>query len=302
MASTTHLLRRWQVGRRPILILGHGRSGTTWVGKVISAARRVLYYFEPLHPARSGTADLLNWFRYARPGDEDEAMAETFDPIFAGLSSPAKAWNRSGLHRWIPGYRVAVKDVASVMAVEWLAHRYGPKVVLIVRHPGAVILSELRQGTPAGQSLAAILTQKQVIEYHLKPYVGILKEAKSEIEQLAAVWAARHRVVADGLQRHPEWLVVCYENLCADPVGQFRELFAALDLRWSRAMETYVNRHSTVAGEGAYSIQRVSNRQIDEWRGRMADRDVAQVQEITRALEIPFYGQRDEWTLAKFLR
>jgi len=229
-------------------------------------------------------------------------MAEAFDPVFAGLSSPAKAWNRSGWHRRVPGYRVVVKDVAALMAAEWLAERFDPQILFIVRHPCAVILSELWQGTPAERSLTTILTNELLVEDHLRPYISGLREAEGEIAQLAAVWAVRHRVIADGLQTHPEWQVVYYEALCADPVRRFKQLFESLDLRWSEAMERYVEQHSMVDGEGMYSTKRVSYRQIDQWKGEIGEGDIARVREITRSLGLPFYEGHDEWTLAKFLR
>lgn len=295
------LLRRWQVGGRPIAILGHGRSGTSWVGKVVSAARRVLYYFEPLHPDQAGTEGLANWFRYAHPGNDDEALAKAFDPVFAGLPSPAKAWNRNDWHRWLPGYRVAVKEVAALMAAEWLAERYDPQMVFIVRHPCAVILSELRQGTPAERSLAALLAQEELVAAHLRPYVKRLREASGDIEQLAAVWAARHRVVADGLAKHPTWHVVYYEALCADPVGEFKQLFASLGLRWSRAMEAYVAGHSFGHDDGMYATRKISRYQIDKWQGQMRAQDEDRVREMTQSLRIPFYKEQEAWTLSSFL-
>jgi hypothetical protein len=165
-----------------------------------------------------------------------------------------------------------------------------------------VILSELRQGTPAEQSLAAVLAQERLVADHLAAYASSLERTESEIEKLAAVWAARHRVVANGLQRHPEWQVVYYEDLCADPVRRFRQLFAGLDLRWSRAMETYVEQRSLVDGDGRYSTQRVSYQQIDQWKSEVGEKEVARVREITKSFDLPFYEQQDEWTLAAFLR
>ena len=299
--ASARLLARWQVGRRPILILGHGRSGTSWIGNIIAAARRVLYYFEPLHPSNLGGRDLSNWFRYARPGDTDAALASAYDPIFAGLNSPAKAWNRHSWHRWLPGYRVVVKDVAVLMAAEWLYDRYRPLMLFVVRHPCAVVLSELDQGTPPERSLEAIVRQADLVNDHLSGYVPDLAEVDGAVGSLAAVWAARHRVVANGLVRYPEWKVICYEALCADPRGQFKQLFEALGLRWSKAMSEYVERRSSVDLPGKYSGRRVSRQQIDKWKGQMDLADVQRIRQITTALNVPFYASDEAWTLAKYL-
>lgn len=300
-STSARLLAQWQVGRRPILILGHGRSGTSWIGSVIAAARRVLYYFEPLHPSNMGGRDLSNWFKYARPGDTDAALVAAYDPIFAGLNSPAKAWNRHSWHRWLPGYRVVAKDVATLMAAEWLYERYRPLMLFVVRHPCAVVLSELNQGTPSERSLETILRQVDLVNDHLSDYAPELAEVDGAVASLAAVWAARHRVVANGLARNPEWKVIYYEAMCADPLRQFKQLFGALGLRWSKAMNEYVERRSSVDLPGKYSGRRVSRRQIDKWKGKMDLADVQRIRQITTALDLPFYASDEAWTLANFL-
>jgi len=42
--------------------------------------------------------------------------------------------------------------------------------------------------------------------------------------------------------RHPEWLVVSHDRLCADPVTGYRTLFAQLGLGWSPAVDDYLTR------------------------------------------------------------
>lgn len=261
----------------------------------------MLYYFEPMHPNNHGEENLRNWFRYARPEDTNSMLARGFDPVFSGLRSPSKAWNRAGWHRWIPGYRVVVKDVAALMAAEWLYERYKPQMLFIVRHPCAVILSEMRQGTPPQESLKALLSNSELVEDSTRNHLATLKQAKGAIEMLAAVWAVRHRVIAHGLKAHPEWRIVYYEALCADPVGQYKQLFGSLDLRWSQAMATYVEAHSAADDGSMYSAKKVSRQQIDRWKGHMAKADVERVRALTMALEVPFYQAPEAWTLEKFL-
>jgi hypothetical protein len=148
-------LNYWQVGARPGLIVGHGRSGTTWVGNVAAKARRVLYYFEPAAPNISGTGGLETWFRYISPGDPDPEFEAIFDPVFRGLPPTGRRWRRAPFHRLIPGYRLVVKEVAALLSTAWLTERYRPNVTVLLRHPCPTILSELRRDVPAEASRSA---------------------------------------------------------------------------------------------------------------------------------------------------
>lgn len=47
------LLRIRPVVTRPILVVGHDRSGTTWLGRTLGCAPAALYIHEPLNPTAS---------------------------------------------------------------------------------------------------------------------------------------------------------------------------------------------------------------------------------------------------------
>ena len=294
---STRLLEKWQVGGEPILIIGHGRSGTTWVGNILSAARRVLYYFEPCHPTVSGQGGFDIWFRYIRPGEHDELFERILDPVFRGLPAPSRRWNRVHWHRWLPGYRITLKEVASLMAVEWLYERYNPAVLVVVRHQCSVILSELRQGTPVDRSMQELFKQPTLFEDHLAPYRVMMESVSTPIEILAAIWGARHRVVANALLRHPEWRVTFYEELCADPEGEFKQLIRHFGLPWTNSMEQFVIEQSTSHVPGFYSAKRVSASQIGRWKELLSEGQIGAIKRVIEAFGLPFYQSELDWML-----
>lgn len=279
-------LTYWQVGRRPILILGHGRSGTTWVGNVFATGRRVLYYFEPGSPTADQPFD--QWFAYARPGQPAPTLAQIFDPVFQGLPG-RRNWRRSLLHRLLPGYQLVVKEVAGLMAAEWLAERYRPATLLVIRHPCPTILSELEQGTDPARSKATLLAQKQLFEDHLEPYRPVIEAATSPHQILAAIWAARYRVIADALPRHPDWKIVQYETLCEEPVATFHQLFSHVGLPWSDRNVNFIWHSSTTASPGLYSGKRVSRHQLDKWNGQLTPAETAAIYRTIEPFNLPFY-------------
>lgn len=290
-------LQKYQVGKRPILISGHGRSGTTWVGSVVSAARRVLYYFEPCHPYHTGQEDFSVWFKYQRPGQRDVYLESIFDPVFQGTVASSRRWDRADWHRLIPGYRVVVKDVATFLALGWLSERYQPHVLVVIRHPCPVILSELRQGTSAAQSHKTLLAQQDLIEDHLGPYCNLLRSASTPYEVLGAIWGARHRVLVNLMIEHPAWHVVLYEDLCARPVETFQQLFADLHLSWTAAMQEYIVASSTTQTPGMYTTKRVSAVQPVRWKYQMDQSQVEAVRRYVESFELPFYASSNDWEL-----
>ena len=79
------------------------------------------------------------WCRYLRPGDRDAFFESRLGAAFRGhfwrgSGHPFAAY-RARLGR---SPRVIVKEVASFLSVEWVAARWNPAVLVILRHPGCL--------------------------------------------------------------------------------------------------------------------------------------------------------------------
>ena len=138
--------------RRPILVTGAHRSGTTWVGQMLAVAPAVVYIEEPFHIVHdSGTcgAQFAKWFTYICTENEAEfathlrktttlrynlrrkiqsshEMAELRD----GIREAARFWwYRMG------GARPLLKDPIAIFSAEWLATTFGTDNIVLIRHP-----------------------------------------------------------------------------------------------------------------------------------------------------------------------
>ena len=299
--TTAWFLKHWQVGKRPILIIAHGRSGTNWVGAVFSTARRVIYYNAPCSPGNTGKekltgkSDLDVWFRYLRPGERAPYYERSLDRAFRGLPYGAR-WHRGFWSRPLPNYQILVKEVASLMSLEWIAHRYDPKILVLLRHPCPTTLSLMKLGISAEQEKQALLRQSNLFDDHLGPYLSIIENTKTSIEKFAALWAARHRVVVNVLSRHQEWPVAYYEELCRDPVGRFHELFQQLGLDWMQQTEKYIINSSIRHVPGPFSTVRNSSQQVDNWKHEMTQPEIKSVRCIVEGFDLPYYRADHHWS------
>jgi hypothetical protein len=293
-SAVRRFLNKWQVGRRPLLITGHGRSGTTWVGNVFATAHRVLYCFEPGNPAVAEHDQSEVWFRYLEPGRRDPLFEQLFDTAFRGLPYNRR-WRRAAWHRLVPGYRMVIKEVAAFMCLEWLAARYDPAVLVVIRHPCPTILSELKQGTDPQRSRQAMLRQPGLWHGSRLPFRKILENAESAEAILASIWAIRLHILAEALARHPEWQIVHYEALCAEPAAQFRRLFENFDLPWTKRVEQFVIQSSTSHKPGQYSGVRLSAEQADRWIHEIDPQTSNAVHRQIELFDLPFYRAAADW-------
>ena len=152
-------------GAGGILVTGAHRSGTTWVGRVLAASRRAHYVSEPFNPTmddhvRSQRIGAPKWFmrlddETAGPylGDLDAVFGRWWRPrgVAASLHSvgalrcSAGAWRGAFACRLRGGVPI-FKDPIALLSAEWLARRYGLRVLVMLRHPAGFVGSVKRHG------------------------------------------------------------------------------------------------------------------------------------------------------------
>lgn len=295
------MLSHLQLGKKPIFITGHGRSGTSWIGSTLKQASGVLYYDEPCYPTAEKEGDYSAWFRYVRPDGNDPFFARWLDAAFKGLiSHGGGSWLRHRAYRrLLPGYRVIIKEVASFMSLEWIYRRYQPSVLIIIRHPCAVALSEknLNPTIPLERRIEEILNQPALAEDHLLPYIAVLEKARTPFEIYGALWAARNRVIANLIPHYPQWKLLSYEEVSQDPVGSFRGVFGDLNLNWGKKVKNSIIRTTTEERPGNYSINRITIKQVNKWKREMNQSEVEQVRRCVEPFNLPFYNSESDWDL-----
>jgi hypothetical protein len=248
----------------PRIILGSGRSGTTWILDCLAAANGLVPVFEPLHPAESEVG-----FRYAyramAPGEVDDILVNHFlNVATAGVPArwinyrvpkrllfpyPAYFLKRGFLHRWLRGWRNYVIERVSVRApteekallikciranlmAGWLTRNAGLKTALIVRHPCAVVESQYRLGDTAWDPtwmLSRYREDRKFEEITSGRYRKILNSKLTKLQALTLNWVIENQLPVEW-SRRDGYAVVCYEDLILRPNSAWRTLCDSLNL------------------------------------------------------------------------
>ena len=158
----------------PLVIAGSGRSGTTWVLDVIAEANNLRPVFEPLNPDGVKEAwDFCN--RYVKEDADEPELKRFMDKVFSGeLNCPwtktriipdqmrpsisqMTSWDytytllsryKNFLIRYISyfkkkAFRPITKFIRANLMLDWLEANFNPRIIFIVRHPGAVAASQI---------------------------------------------------------------------------------------------------------------------------------------------------------------
>jgi hypothetical protein len=206
----------------------------------------------------------------------------------------ALASQRHGIGRGLQGgssalahsRRTVAKSVHACMAVEWLADTFALEVVVVRRHPAAVLASWLeldlpdaRRGLDARSDVRSRFLQRWGME---PPAEGGVASAAWQLGLLSSA-------LEEALARNTRWHVRSHEELCRDPQGEFRSLYAELGLEWGEAAEALLEEEDR-PGSGFEGHRRASELP-DSWRSRLSR---AQSDELFAVLER--FPYQDWWS------
>jgi hypothetical protein len=177
-----------------------------------------------------------------------------------------------------------VKSVHAPFMVDWLRARWDPAVVVCFRHPLDVVASAIEAGTGARTLDVLRMLSREALAIGTEGYGVPLPAADEHVAR--AAWRAGlvMSALAGACRAHPEYHVVQYEQVCANPVGRLRELVDAVGLEWSTETERFVtdsNQPGTI-----WQTKRIASEQLDRWRTRLTPREARAAADVLRQFPI----------------
>jgi len=286
----------------PILITGAHRSGTTWVGKIISSSPGIQYVHEPFNIDYNNCGiSPFYWFQYVTRGNEDPFYDYIKKRLTAEITPPAEKrvepWSRWLASAAQPA-RVLMKDPIAVFSCEWLAARFGMDVAVIIRHPAAFVDCIQRRNWT--HDFSHFLKQPLLMEEHLSPFkeeIVRLAEKRHDIfDQAILLWKLIYHVVGKFRLRHADWLFIKHEDLSLDPESGFREIFRHLNIKFNKAARKIIGEHSSSSNPidgDIHLIKRNSKAIVKKWKNEFTSQQIKKIRESVEPISRNFYANED---------
>ena len=185
--------------------------------------------------------------------------------------------------------RVIVKDPTASLMADWIAKQFHAQILIVMRHPCGFASSIESLGWPL--NVHNILRQKELMLDHLEPFRDTLRRARNDKWLTrGALWGALHTVFAHQLKRHSDWRLLRYEDLCADPIGQYEALAQEYGLKLKESTRQKIITLSAKNSSDPGSTQRNSRSMPDIWRQRMSPGEIDAVMGIVAEFGLGYYG------------
>lgn len=303
--------------KKPILVTGAHRTGTTWVGKMLTASDETAYISEPLNVLhRPGVmrAPVSFWYPYIHDHNHEEfetAFRETLQLRYHPWLEIKSLRSTHDLLRMLRDWRIfytgrkhhqrpLIKDPFAVFSIPWFNQTLGCQVVVTVRHPAAFASSLKRLNWPF--DFNHLLSQPELMHAWLEPYRSqleiLVKQPENIIDQASLLWCMIYQVVQVYQKQIPGLCVVRHEDLSTDPIGEFMKLYDQLGLHFTQeSRETILSATSSenpkeLSSKKAHAVQLDSKANIDNWKHRLEKGEIERIRKLTFTIARVYYPEK----------
>lgn len=305
--------------KKPILVTGAHRTGTTWVGKMLSASDETAYISEPLnvlHRYGIMRAQVPNWYLYIHPNNQllyETALKETILLRYHAWLEIKSLRSTKDFLRMMRDWRIfhtgkklnqcpLLKDPFAVFSIPWFYHALGCQVVVTVRHPAAFASSLKRLNWPF--DFNHLLSQAELMRDWLEPFrpqmLAMIDQPEDIIGQASLLWCMVYYVVQKYQQKIPGLITVRHEDLSMDPIGGFMQLYDQLGLHFTQdAREMILTASSSenpkeLSKKKVHTVRLDSRANIDNWKHRLQKDEIERVREFTIDIARLYYPE-ESW-------
>ena len=293
----------------PILVTGSHRSGTTWVGRILSEAPRARLVHEPFNltmVSEGRNFDPGLWYRYIHDGNADqyrEAIRRTLETqsyhhdLSHGASSLRQTL-RAKLAFAVRGRRdqVIYKDPLAFFSAPWLHSEFGMIPVVMIRHPAAFVSSVKLKNWRF--DFANFTGQPDLLDGPLAPWREQIEAAAHTPPELGAhailLWKCIYGTALRYRETHPHWIYRTHEEMSLDHTREFARLFKDLGLTFGpeqqQALESMSGAHNP-AEQGKNQFFRNSRETISTWKTRLTAPQIDEVLTGTEDIRLKFYPE-----------
>ena len=297
---------------QPLLVTGAHRTGTTWVGKMLSAGGYA-YVSEPLnvlHRAGVMVAPVPHWYAYITKENE-AAYLPAFQKAIAlryGLLAEIKSirsrrdFLRMGrdlgifLRGRILHQPALLKDPFAVFSLPWFIERLNCRAVVTVRHPAGFASSLKRLNWPF--DFNDLLNQPLLMRDHLEPFRTDMERMPAEdvLGQSALLWRMVYRIVYATRERFPLTIILRHEDLSRDPLTGYARAYESLGLAYTaKVQETIRNSSSSenpaeLSRRKVHSVKLDSRANLDNWKKRLSPEEIARIRDLTEDVAQLYYA------------
>lgn len=284
-----------------VVLAGAPRSGTTWLAELLRELPGYKFLNEPLllHNNEEAVRAGFHWRTHLHPSENAVQKRAFFENVLSGQVPHGPLWHyvskslAGKLVEHILHQKLIVKFCRLGRLLHWVDRKFDMRgTVLIIRHPCAVIASQLTHGgwdpNKVVHDLDSDAALGDVPSDLRNEFNDILSSLETRIDVMTAVWCLDYYIP---LIRYSDygypWILVPYERLVLDGYTEMERVFSYLDAEIPGSLEEKLGAASAYASDDLSVTD--DYKQLSKWKAQLSSEHIDRILEIVKAFELDFY-------------
>ncbi len=235
---------------------------------------------EPMNPRGRQFAlqgSVSSWVRLDR--DPSTRQLRALRRVYRGWEP--RVYSRYGVRQWaapLPWVRVVVKDPFALLSLQAVTRATGARLVILYRHPAAVLASYRRLNWLPDIAEIAALGLPDAEPPSPPPPAG------DDVSAMGWFWATCYATVLRDLAKLPDALVVDHAALAAGEDAALAELAAALGIRDLRPHHASRRAHGDRPTLRLHDLDRRPAKVAEAWRHQVRPDEIARIEACAGAV------------------
>lgn len=277
-----------------IVISGYPRGGTTWLSEVMSTIPRSHVLWEPLHLGNNPTCKEygFDWSNFCHPENNQPRWEEYMQKLIAGRELTCSTLTRLNLKpmRLFSPQTLILKFVNGNLLMPWMAERLPIRPIILLRHPCAVVASQLKHGSwDQLTNLApqdAIRLSPAVVKAF--PFVETVYGKLSTFEEaLAFSWAIK--TIVPLYFQSEKILLTHYESLVDTPEIEIPRIFKHLGRAIPNSFYEQLKNPSRSTRASSNFAKRGDA--LSGWQQTLDPKQIHQILNIAQEMKVSIYDE-----------
>lgn len=277
-----------------ILVFSDPRGGSTWLAEILENIPGTFIYWEPLSLQQIPQLKRLGfgWRQHIPAEQEWQDAKQIFNKLLAAKHITEWTMQKTSTVQYLRGRLPIVKICRGNDLLNWLVKQYAFKYkpIHLIRHPFAVVASQLKQGG-WNRVKGFSIPEMPFNDFYLK-HQAYLETLGTPAESLLATWCITNR---DLIRGGSGWITLYYEELVLNPEKVLGEVFEEWGLEMPEQLNYSIRKGSSTSVDfvGDQDIMK----QLDKWQKEFTEEEKERMQKVLDYFGITAYSSKSHFYL-----
>lgn len=287
---------------RNFSIFASPRGGSTWLAQTLCSIPNSALVWEPLFKYKGYKINYGNPFAYPErqkidiswnqyiPEGKDWAEAEQFfSKLFNREIINLKLYRFNDIKELKKASNFIFKFCFGNNLLPWIVDKYEIRPVFLLRHPCAVVASQLNYGAFDWhkKNIKYNYNMKRFGEEFYEPYRTVLDSIKTVEERLAAEWAMAILTPTTSHKNDEKWVTLTYEHLLLNPESALQKIFNRYKIETPDGLLDKINKTSFT--KSSFEDKLKSDR-LSGWKNNLSSKQISLILNFTERMGVDFYS------------